>query len=267
MTDIEIKLDKVTKTYSGGATSVVALTETSLSIKKGEFVVIVGPSGCGKTTLLRMIAGLIKPTSGEINIRNKPLWLRHTKSSEALGELGFVFQQANLFPWRTVTENIALQLELRGVSRQDRKKRVTYLAELVGLKKIQCLSPRTLGRMAQRAAIARALSTQPSILLMDEPFGALDVMTRDAINQELQQIWMDRKPTIVLVTHSIPESVFLADRVVSLAPRPGRIVRITDIPLVRPRTPETELTGEFLSYIGQLRGLLHGRSATGAQHT
>ncbi|WP_210484467.1 ABC transporter ATP-binding protein [Microvirga antarctica] len=266
MTDIEIQLENVTKTYSGGATSVTALTETSLSIAKGEFVVIVGPSGCGKTTLLRMIAGLIKPTSGEIKIRNKPLWVKNAKSTEAVGELGFVFQQANLLPWRSVAGNIALPLELRGVGRRERGKRAEELAELVGLKGFENASPHELsGGMAQRAAIARALSNQPSILLMDEPFGALDVMTRDAMNQELQQIWLDLRPTIVLVTHSIPESVFLADRVISLAPRPGRIVDIKDIHFPRPRTPETERSSEFQSHIGQLRGLLDSHSKTGKQ--
>jgi NitT/TauT family transport system ATP-binding protein len=257
----EIELDQVNKTYLGSSSAVVALTETSLAIRKGEFVVVVGPSGCGKTTMLRIMAGLIRPTGGEIRIGGKPLWVRDAKNREAVGELGFVFQQSNLFPWRSVVENIALPLELRGVSRREREKRAEELAELVGLKGFEKALPHELsGGMAQRTAIARALSTNPSILLMDEPFGALDVMTREAMNQELQQIWMELGSTIVFVTHSIAESVFLADRVASLAARPGRVVALTEIPFPRPRTPDTELSGEFQSYVGGLRRLLHERA-------
>ena len=258
--DSEILLADVTKTYVGGATNVTALATTSLAIAKGEFVVVVGPSGCGKTSLLRMIAGLIAPTSGSITIRKQALWAGGAKNRSAVGELGFVFQQSNLFPWRTVIDNIALPLELRGMGRRERLARAAQLTELVGLSGFERAYPHELsGGMSQRTAIARALSHDPRILLMDEPFGALDVMTRDAMNQELQRIWLELKSTIVLVTHSIPESVFLADRVVSLAARPGRIAGITDIPFARPRTPQLEIGAQFQGYVGRLRGLLDSR--------
>ena len=261
-TDVEIDLRSVGKTYTGGTTDVTALSPTTLSIRQGELVVIVGPSGCGKTTLLRMIAGLIQPSTGAIHIRDQDLWLRGGKNISAVGELGFVFQQSNLFPWRTIEQNIALPLELRGVGRRQRLARAGELAELVGLKGFERAYPYELsGGMAQRAAIARALSHNPRILLMDEPFGALDAMTRDAMNLELQRLWMELKSTIVFVTHSIPESVFLADRVISLAARPGRIVSDTRIPFARPRTPELEITADFQGYVGSLRGLLGSKGA------
>jgi NitT/TauT family transport system ATP-binding protein len=254
---VEILLKEVGKIYPSSAGEVQALAPTSLEIGGGEFVVIVGPSGCGKTTLLRMIAGLIRPSHGSIHIGNQPLWQGSTKNSQAVGELGFVFQQANLFPWRTVARNIALPLELRGVAKRQRMSRAAELAELVGLKGFENAYPHELsGGMAQRAAIARALSHDPRILVMDEPFGALDAMTRDAMNLELQRIWMNLNSTVVFVTHSIPESVFLADRVVSLAARPGRIVQLTDVKFARPRMPELEQTLPFQQHVGQLRALL-----------
>ena len=258
ITSVEISLKAISKTYSSNTGEIVALSPTSLSIEKGEFVVIVGPSGCGKTTLLRMIAGLIRPTAGEITIGNQSLWQGSSKNSTAISELGFVFQQSNLFPWRTVAHNIALPLELRGVAKPERMARAEQLAELVGLKGFEEAYPHELsGGMAQRAAIARALSHNPRILLMDEPFGALDAMTRDAMNLELQRIWMNLRSTVVFVTHSIPESVFLADRVISLAARPGRIVETTQVSFPRPRHPELEQSGEFQAHVGQLRRLLH----------
>jgi NitT/TauT family transport system ATP-binding protein len=254
---VEILLKDIRKAYSNSAGEVQALAPTSLDIGAGEFVVIVGPSGCGKTTLLRMIAGLIRPSGGSIHIGSEPLWKGTAKNSQAVGELGFVFQQANLFPWRTVARNIALPLELRGVAKRQRMSRAAELAELVGLKGFEGAYPHELsGGMAQRAAIARALSHDPRILVMDEPFGALDAMTRDAMNLELQRIWMNLKSTVVFVTHSIPESIFLADRVVSLAARPGRIVQLTKVDFARPRMPELEQTPPFQQHVGRLRALL-----------
>jgi NitT/TauT family transport system ATP-binding protein len=258
MNGVEISLQTISKTYSSNTGDVLALAPTSLTIGKGEFVVVVGPSGCGKTTLLRMIAGLIRPTTGAITIGNQALWQGSGKNSAAIGELGFVFQQSNLFPWRTVVRNIALPLELRGMARRERMARAEELIELVGLKGFENAYPHELsGGMAQRAAIARALSHNPRILLMDEPFGALDAMTRDAMNFELQRIWMNLQSTVVFVTHSIPESVFLADRVISLAARPGRIVKTTEVSFARPRQPELEQSGEFQAHVGVLRHLLH----------
>ena len=246
MNGVEISLQTISKTYSSNTGDVLALAPTSLTIGKGEFVVVVGPSGCGKTTLLRMIAGLIRPTTGAITIGNQALWQGSGKNSAAIGEL------------RTVVRNIALPLELRGMARRERMARAEELIELVGLKGFENAYPHELsGGMAQRAAIARALSHNPRILLMDEPFGALDAMTRDAMNFELQRIWMNLQSTVVFVTHSIPESVFLADRVISLAARPGRIVKTTDVSFPRPRQPELEQSGEFQAHVGVLRHLLH----------
>ena len=183
-----------------------------------------GQSGCGKTTMLRILAGLIQPTTGEVAVAGRSLWSGDRRDDDALRKLGLVFQDAHLFPWYTVEENIALPLLLRDVDKTERRRRAHELCELVGLEGFESALPRELsGGMRQRVAIARALSYRPEILLMDEPFGALDAMTRDKMNMELQRIADATRATVVLVTHSISEAVFLADRVVLLSARPGRI--------------------------------------------
>ncbi len=249
-----IALDAVGKTYAVQGDTVHALTPTTLDIAEGELVVLLGPSGCGKTTLLRLIAGLIAPSQGRIAVGGRDLWQGSRRNAEAVQELGVVFQDANLFPWYDVADNIALPLALRRMPKAERARRAGELAELVGIGGFERRWPRELsGGMRQRAAIARALSYNPHILLMDEPFGALDALTRDAMNLELQRIWQATGCTIVLVTHSIPEAVFLADRIVLLSPRPGRVERIIDVPLPRPRTLAVQDEPDFQAICATLR--------------
>jgi NitT/TauT family transport system ATP-binding protein len=241
-----IALAAIEKWYGTRDAPVHALAPTDLAIPEGELFVLLGPSGCGKTTLLRMIGGLIEPTSGTLHVEGKPLWRDGRRQDDAVRELGMVFQDANLFPWLTIEQNIALPLELRGMAKSERISRAREYAGLVGISGFERRWPRELsGGMRQRAAIARALSYDPHILLMDEPFGALDAITRDAMNIELQRIWMATGKTIVLVTHSIAEAVFLADRVVLLSPRPGRIDTVMNIDLPRPRAPEMLASAAF----------------------
>jgi NitT/TauT family transport system ATP-binding protein len=253
-----IALQRVEKWFGTRDAPVFALSETTLDIAAGELVVLLGPSGCGKTTLLRMIGGLIKPTRGAIEVGGHPLWKEDVRDDDAVRELGMVFQEANLFPWLTIEQNIALPLELRGVEREKRLARARELTKLVGIAGFERRWPRELsGGMRQRAAIARALSYDPHILLMDEPFGALDAMTRDAMNLELQRIWLETKKTIVLVTHSISEAVFLADRIVLLSPRPGKIDTVIDLAaqpaFARPRTLDLQANVEFAALCNRLR--------------
>jgi NitT/TauT family transport system ATP-binding protein len=259
-----ISIRGVGKTYNASAGPVQALLPTDLEVKPGEFVVLLGPSGCGKTTLLRMLAGLISPTEGAIEIGGKPLFTgRDMKPArDTLGSLGFVFQAPNLMPWRKVWRNIALPLEGgKGISRAERKERAAELAGLVGLEDFLDHYPKQLsGGMQQRVAIARALIHRPSILLMDEPFGALDAMTRDSMNLLLQRLWLETGKTIVLVTHSISEAVFLADRVVLLSQRPGRVQDIIDVDFERPRDLSVSGDPRFGDMVGKLRKQLGGHA-------
>ena len=249
-----ISLRKLEKTFGTGGERVHALAPTDLEVKQGEMLVLLGPSGCGKTTLLRMIGGLLGPSSGELTIEGRPLWVNGRRQGDAVSDLGMVFQDANLIPWLSIEDNIALPLELRGVSRNARLAAAQKLINLVGIGGFEKRWPRELsGGMRQRAAIARALSYNPNILLMDEPFGALDAMTRDQMNLELQRIWMQTKKTVVIVTHSITEAVFLADRIVLLSPRPGRIDTIVDVPLPRARSLDVQSNPEFQEIARKLR--------------
>jgi NitT/TauT family transport system ATP-binding protein len=250
----ELELVGVSKTFESRRGSTHALEDISLSLVREEFCVLVGRSGCGKTTLLRILAGLEKPSAGQVLTAGRPLWHGGTRDREALNKLGVVFQEPNLFPWYTVEDNISLPLKLRGQPKQQRRARAQELAELVGLTGFEHAYPRELsGGMRQRAAIARALSYRPEVLLMDEPFGALDALTREKMNIELQSIAAATKATVVLVTHSIREAVFLADRVVLLSPRPGRIRSITQVPFARPRQPDLEASLEFQDIARELR--------------
>jgi NitT/TauT family transport system ATP-binding protein len=251
----ELELRDVDKVYRGrrGATT-EALRGISLAVRPGEFVSLVGRSGCGKTTLLRILAGLVAPTAGEVLAGGRDLWQAGAPDPDALTKFGMVFQEANLFPWFSIEDNIALPLKLRGVDRRRRRDRARELCDLVGLTGFEKAYPRELsGGMRQRAAIARALSYDPSILLMDEPFGALDALTRDRMNLELQRISVVTGATVVFVTHSITEAVFLSDRVVLLSPRPGRIRSVTPVGFPRPRSLEVESEPAFQDVVLRLR--------------
>ena len=250
----QLNLTGVNKVYEGRRGETVALSDVNLTIAKGEFISLVGRSGCGKTTLLRILSGLLTPTSGVVEADGQNIWRNGKRNDEAFQQFGVVFQEANLFPWYTVAENISLPLKLRGMAKKARMARASELCQLVGLPGFEKAYPGELsGGMRQRAAIARALSYDPTILLMDEPFGALDALTRDKMNLELQSIHAQAGATVVFVTHSISEAVFLADRVVLLTPRPGRIRSVTPVPLPRPRSLETETSADFQRIVRELR--------------
>jgi len=254
----ELELRGVAKTFESRRGTTQALTDINLTLHSEEFVALVGQSGCGKTTLLRILAGLMQPSAGEVRASGRALWHGTTRDSETVSKLGVVFQDANLFPWYCVEDNVALPLKLRGIDKASRRARAHELCELVGLRGFERAWPRELsGGMRQRAAIARALSYRPEILLMDEPFGALDALTRDKMNLELQSIAAATKATVVLVTHAISEAVFLADRVVLLSPRPGRIRSVTEVPFARPRQLDLETTPEFQDIARELRHQLN----------
>jgi NitT/TauT family transport system ATP-binding protein len=251
----ELELIGVRKLFSSRrGDDTLALTDIDLSVKPQEFVSLVGQSGCGKTTLLRILAGLLPPTSGDVLAAGTPLWKGSRRDTATAERLGLVFQEANLFPWYSIEDNIALPLRLRGAGKTERRARARELCELVGLSGFERAYPRELsGGMRQRAAIARSLSYSPEILLMDEPFGALDAMTRDKMNLELQAIAAATNATVVFVTHSITEAVFLSDRVVLLTPRPGRISKIAPVPFERPRTLDVQTLPAFQDIVRELR--------------
>ena len=254
-----VSISGVSKVFdtAGGRTN--ALQDIDLSIAPSEFVSLIGPSGCGKSTLLRLIGDLTAPTSGSITVNGKP-----ANRARADRDYGIVFQAPVLFDWRTVQANVALPLEVKGVGRAERDERVRAMLELVELTDFARHHPYQLsGGMQQRVSIARALALEPSILLMDEPFGALDEMTRERMNSEVQRIWQRTGTTIVFVTHSIPEAVFLSSRVAVMSPRPGRIVRVIDIDLPRPRTDDTRESTRYFALITEVRETLRGRRAGG----
>jgi NitT/TauT family transport system ATP-binding protein len=253
----KVELVGVGKDFHTKRRSTRALSGINLTISDGEFVSLIGRSGCGKTTLLRMLAGLLSPSSGEILIEGRALWYGSKVDSSVVSQLGVVFQEANLFPWYSVADNISLPLRLRGDAKQQRRERAGELAELVGLKGFENSYPRELsGGMRQRVAIARALSTRPKLLLMDEPFGALDALTRERMNLELQRIALATQATVVFVTHDITEAVFLGDRVVHLTPRPGRIRQIRSFDFERPRGIDVQTAPEFGAVVRDLRHAL-----------
>jgi NitT/TauT family transport system ATP-binding protein len=220
----------ISHTFRGAQGPVKALHKVSLALHHNEFVALVGPSGGGKSTLLRVLAGLLPPTQGMVTIHGDRVTAPHPA-------VGMVFQSANLMPWRTVLDNIALPLELQYVTPAKRHPRAHELIDLVGLTGFETSYPAQLsGGMAQRVAIARALIQQPDVLLLDEPFGALDALTREALGEELLRIWAARRSTVLMVTHSINEAILLADRILVMSPRPGTLVRDFAVPLPRPRT-------------------------------
>jgi NitT/TauT family transport system ATP-binding protein len=250
MRDPVVTLSNVRKEFGTGG--VIALEGINLEIGEREFVSLIGPSGCGKSTLLRIIGDLIQPTTGKVVVNGKS-----AHQARLDRDYGIVFQDAVLFDWRTVAKNIALPLEMMGWDRRKRAERVKQLVDLVELTGFEGHHPWQLsGGMQQRVSIARALSFDPPLLLMDEPFGALDEMTRERLNLELLQIWERSGSTVTFVTHSISEAVFLSTRVVVMSARPGRIVGIVDVDLPQPRTADTREGPRFAELIREVRRLL-----------
>lgn len=234
--------------------SVIALEHFSLDIYTEEFFAIIGPSGCGKSTLLNLIGGLLRPSSGVILFRGNSV-----DTSGKRGKVSYVFQEPVLLPWRTLLENVLLPLEVLGLDTPEYHQRAKDLIRLVDLEEFENAYPKALsGGMKQRACIARALVFNPSTLLMDEPFGALDEITRTTMNLELQKIWMQTKKTILFVTHSIQEAVFLADRIGVMSPRPGSLTAVVEVDLPRPRSIHTISSPEFATYMAAVRRHLHG---------
>jgi NitT/TauT family transport system ATP-binding protein len=253
----DVELRGVAKRYGSRAGAVDALAPTALQVEQGEVVAVIGPSGCGKTTLLRTIAGLTRPSAGSVHLHGQELWAGSRPDAEAMSSLAIVFQDANLLPWLTVEDNIALPLKLRGAGRRERRAAAGVLCERTGLEEFTRHRPRELSiGMRQRVALARALVDSPRLLLLDEPFASLDAITRDAMNLELQRVLGDSGCTAVLVTHSMPEAVFLADRVVTMSARPGRVLDVTEVPFGRPRTMALQHTAGFQRVVQELRDTL-----------
>jgi NitT/TauT family transport system ATP-binding protein len=245
-----VELEGVAKEFAQGNT--VALQGIDLAIRKGEFVSLIGPSGCGKSTLLRIIGDLIQPSAGRVTVHGKP-----AHQARLDRDYGIVFQSAVLYDWRTVSKNISLPLEMLGWDRARRAARIEEMLALVELTGFENHHPWQLsGGMQQRVSIARALSFSPALLLMDEPFGALDEMTRERLNMELLRIWSETGSTIVFVTHSIAEAVFLSTRVVVMSPRPGRITDVLEIDLPQPRTAALREDPRFFELVTELREAL-----------
>jgi NitT/TauT family transport system ATP-binding protein len=247
-----IELEELHKTYVTRDDQIVALAGITFSVFSHEFVSVLGPSGCGKTTVLKIIAGLVSASSGNLRVDGTPI-------SGPQRKIGIVFQVPALMRWRTALQNILLPAEILGLDMAAARARALELLRLVGLEEFSSKYPRQLsGGMQQRVAIARALIHDPSILLLDEPFSALDIMTRNQLNVELLRIWSERRKTSLLVTHSIPEAVFLSDRVVVLGQRPAKVLEIVPVMLPRPRAPELRVSPEFMQvvdHIGRRIGL------------
>lgn len=253
--NVVVSARDVSKTF--GSAGVTALQNIDLDVERGEFISLIGPSGCGKSTLLRVIGDLVEPTAGEILVNGKTA---HRARLDR--DYGIVFQAAVLYDWRTVAKNIALPLELLRWDRARRADRVKQMVELVELEGFEKSFPWQLsGGMQQRVAIARALSFSPALLLMDEPFGALDEMTRERLNLELLRIWAETSSTVIFVTHSISEAVFLSTRVVVMSARPGRITSIVPIDLPQPRTFQTREEPRFFELVTEVREALHAGGA------
>src|SRR3954469_24997386 len=246
-----IAMRDLSKTYGGRADGVIALSGIDCAVADGEFLAIVGPSGCGKSTLLKILAGLLQASGGQALLHGTPI-------DGPRKDIGVVFQSPVLFPWRSVLGNVLLPVDVQGLGRDKMRSRALDLLKLVGLDGFENRYPWELsGGMQQRVALVRALIHDPALLLMDEPFGALDALTRETMNVELQRIWLERRKTVVFITHSTSEAVFLGDRVLVMTPRPGRIQDVLEIGLPRPRSLEVMNTEAFGVYVQRIRRALN----------
>jgi NitT/TauT family transport system ATP-binding protein len=255
VTAAAVALEGVSKRFGDGPGAVQAVTDIDLTVAAGEFVSLIGPSGCGKSTLLRIVANLIEPSEGSVLVNGKP-----ASRARLDQDYGIAFQSAGLLEWRTVQGNVELPLGLHGVGRAQRRAQALELLDLVGLADFAEHRPSQLsGGMQQRVAIARALARRPALLLMDEPFGALDEMTRERMQSELIRICAETSAAVVFVTHSIPEAVFLSQRVVVMSPRPGRITEVVDVPLGA-RDEDVREAEQFFAAITDVREALRGRA-------
>jgi NitT/TauT family transport system ATP-binding protein len=253
-----IAVKRLSKAYETSRGRVLALENIGFTVAEGEFVAVVGPSGCGKSTLLKILAGLLPTSEGEARLRGTPI-------AGPRRDIGVVFQSPVLFPWRTVLDNVLLPVDVQRLGRERNRARARELLALVGLQGFEERYPWELsGGMQQRVAITRGLIHDPAMLLMDEPFGALDAMTRETMNIELQRIWMERRKTVVFITHSIPEAVFLADRVLVMTARPGRIMEDVEIGMPRPRSLDVMATPGFGECVRRIRAHFNARGSVDA---
>jgi NitT/TauT family transport system ATP-binding protein len=245
-----VKAEGITKRFGSGDKEMVALSGLNLEVQEGEFLSLLGPSGCGKSTALNIMGGLLTATEGTITFGGEPL-------TEPSRKIGMMFQQAVMFPWRTTLQNVLLPVEIFGENKKQFIPKAQELLEMVGIREFQDSYPWQLsGGMQQRAALCRVLLHDPKLLLLDEPFGALDEFTREAMNQELLRLQAYSKSTAVLVTHNITEAVFMSDRVAVMSARPGRLVGILEIPFDRPRTPDLQTTTDFIKLVAEARRML-----------
>ncbi|MEQ8965876.1 MAG: ABC transporter ATP-binding protein [Azospirillaceae bacterium] len=252
--EAKLVVDGATKHYVTKTGVVHALEDYSMAVREGEFVCVLGPSGCGKSTLLWAMAGLHGLTSGTVRLDGEPVVRPHP-------QIAMVFQDANLLPWRSLIKNIHLPFEIKGLRPAEHKDRIDALLDRVGLTGFQTKYPRELsGGMQQRASIVRSLSVDPSLLLMDEPFGALDAFTRDEMNLLIEEIWLETGKTIVFITHSIAEAVFLADRIFVMSARPGRLSRVFEVDIPRPRPLDVTTTTHFIELVAEVKASIdHGK--------
>ena len=249
-TDPLVRASGISKTYRSGDADMVALSGMDLDVMDGEFLSLLGPSGCGKSTALNIMGGLLSATSGTVTFDGKPM-------SGPSRDIGMMFQQAVMFPWRTTIDNVLLPIEVFGQSKKKYRARAEELLSMVGIEEFAKSYPWQLsGGMQQRAALCRVLIHSPKLLLLDEPFGALDEFTRESMNSELLRLQAHSKATAILVTHNINEAVFMSDRIAVMSARPGRLVEVIDVPFERPRTPELALTPEFAALALRARTLL-----------
>ena len=247
MTEPRLSIEKLSVTYASARGKLTAIQDLSLSVTNGQFVAVLGPSGCGKSTLLNIASGLLSPSGGLVSIQGKPV-------TGPRPDVGIVFQQPTLLPWKSVIENVLVPVQAMGMKVSEHMERARSLIKMVRLEGFENHYPNELsGGMQQRVGIARGFMHDPQLLLMDEPFAALDAMTREHMTDELQSMWMQSGKSVLFITHSIPEAVYLADRVVVLSARPGTVVDVIEVPIPRPRTLETLSSPEFTSICNRLR--------------